>query len=152
MKDVETVLRFFAMLKINFWESITLSKFLDLFLECANRLPEDAVAYYKNLFERTIQLAYDIYGEKTFCMWKKNSKGDIFRWTKRATTVLYDPLMVVLSENLDKSERLVSLKDDIVNGTKELFEKNDELLNGRNTSSSNVKERIQIFREYFNSL
>ena len=60
--------------------------------------------------------------------------------------------MVVLSDNIAKSERLVSLKDDIVNGTKELFEKNDELLNGRNTSSSNVKERIQIFREYFNSL
>lgn len=60
--------------------------------------------------------------------------------------------MVVLSENIDKSERLVSLKDDIVNGTKELFEKNDELLNGRNTSSFNVKERIRIFREYFNSL
>jgi hypothetical protein len=60
--------------------------------------------------------------------------------------------MVVLSENIDKSERLVSLKDDIVKGTMELFEKNDELLNGRNTSSSNVKERIRIFREYFNSL
>lgn len=152
MKDVETVLRFFAMLKIDFWESITLSKYLDLFLERANKLPEDAVAYYKDLFERTIQLAYDIYGDKTFCMWKKNSKGNIFRWTKRATTVLYDPLMVVLSENIYQSERLVSLKNNIVKGTMELFEKNDELLNGRNTSPSNVKERIKIFREYFNSL
>ena len=152
MKDVETVLRFFAMLKIDSWESITLSKFLDLFLERANKLPEDAVVYYKNLFERTIQLAYDIYGEKTFCLWKKNSKGDTYRWSKRATIVLYDPLMVVLSENIDRTEHLVSMKDDIINGTKELFEKNDDLLNGRNTSSSNVKERIRIFREYFNSL
>lgn len=152
MKDVETVLRFFAMLKIDYWESITLSKFLDLFLERANKLPEDAVVYYKNLFERTIQLAYDIYGEKTFCMWKKNGKGDTYRWAKRATIVLYDPLMVVLSENIDKAERLVCMKDGIINGTKELFEKNEDLLNGRNTSSSNVKERIRIFREYFNSL
>ena len=152
MKDVETVLRFFAMLKVDFWENITLSKFLDLFLERANKLPDDAVEYYKNLFEHTIQLAYDIYGEKAFCMWKKNSKGDTYRWTKRATTVIYDPLMVVLSENIDKSEHLLSMKDGIVNGTKELFERNDELLNGRNTSSSNVKERIRIFREYFNSL
>lgn len=152
MKDVETVLRFFAMLKIDSWESITLSKFLDLFLEHANKLPEDAIAYYKNLFERTIQLAYDIYGEKTFCMWKKNSKGDSYRWTKRATIVLYDPLMVVLSENIDKSERFISMKDDIINGTKDLFENNEDLLNGRNTSSSNVKERIRVFREYFNSL
>lgn len=78
MKDVETVLRFFAMLKINFWESITLSKYLDLFLERANKLPEDAVAYYKNLFERTIQLAYDIYGDKTFCMWKRIVKEIYF--------------------------------------------------------------------------
>mgnify|MGYP003466997912 FL=1 len=152
MKDVETVLRFFAMLKIEYWENVTLSKFLDLFLECANKLPGDAIEYYKNLFEHTIQLACDIYGEKTFCMWKKNSKGDTFRWTKRATTVLYDPLMVVLSENINNREYLVSIKDNIVNGTKDLFEKNDDLLNGRNTSSSNVKERIRIFREYFNSL
>ena len=152
MKDVETVLRFFAMLKIDYWENITLSKFLDLFLERANKLPEDAVAYYKDLFEQTIQLAYDIYGEKTFCMWKNNSKGDSFRWAKRATIVLYDPLMVVLSENIDKKGHLVSMKENIIKDTKELFEKNDDLLNGRNTSSSNVKERIRIFREYFNSL
>ena len=152
MKDAETVLRFFAMLKIDFWESVTLSKFLDIFLKCANKLPQEAIAYYKNLFESTIQLAYDIFGENTFCMWKKNSKGDAFRWAKRATIVLYDPLMVVLSENIDKNECLVSMKNDIVNGIKELFETNDELLNGRNTSPSNVKERIRIFRDYFNSL
>ena len=99
---------------------------LDLFLECANKLPDDAVEYYKNLFEHTIQLAYDIYGEKTFCMWKKIGKGDTFRWTKRATTVLYDPLMVVLSENINRSEYLVSIKNNIVDGTKDLFEKNDD--------------------------
>jgi len=152
MKDAETVLRFFAMLQIDSWENITLSKFLDSFLERANKLPQEVITHYKSLFEHTIQLAYDIYGEKTFCMWKKNSKGDTYRWTKRAATVIYDPLMVVLSENLGKAESLIAIKSDIIAGTKKLFEDNDELLNGRNTSSSNVKDRIRIFREYFNSL
>lgn len=152
MKDVETVLRFFAMLHIDSWEGISLSKFLDLFLERANKLPKEVIAHYRNLFERTIQLAYDIYEDKAFCMWKKSSKGDTYRWTKRAATVVYDPLMVVLSENLSKAEHLIKIKSEIVEGTRNLFEDNDELLNGRNTSSSNVKERIRIFREYFNSL
>lgn len=152
MKDVETVLRFFAMLQIDSWENVTLSRFLDSFLECANKLPQEVITHYKILFEHTIQLAYDIYGEKAFCMWKKNSKGDTYRWTKRAATVIYDPLMVVLSENLSKAEHLIKIKSEIVEGTRNLFEDNDELLNGRNTSSSNVKDRIRIFREYFNSL
>lgn len=152
MKDVETVLRFFAMRQVDSWENITLSKFLDYFLECANELPKDAITYYKSLFEQTIQLAYDIYGDYTFCMWKKKSNGNMFRWTKRAATVIYDPLMVVLSENIDKREHLVSIKEDIIKGTQKLFEDNDELLNGRNTSASNVKERIRIFREYYNTL
>lgn len=152
MKDVETVLRFFAMRQINSWESITLSKFLDLFTERANKLPIEVIQYYKNLFEQTIQLAYDIYGEQTFCMWKKNSNGDTFRWTKRAAIVIYDPLMVVLSENINKREYLVNIKDKIISRTKKLFENNDELLNGRNTSPSNVTTRIRIFRDFFSSL
>ena len=123
-----------------------------IILECANELPKDAITYYKSLFEQTIQLAYDIYGDYTFCMWKKKSNGNMFRWTKRAATVIYDPLMVVLSENIDKREHLVSIKEDIIKGTQKLFEDNDELLNGRNTSASNVKERIRIFREYYNTL
>ena len=152
MKDVETILRFFAMRQINHWENITLSKFLDLFIERANKLPQNALEYYKTLFEQTIQLAYDIYGEYTFCMWKKKSNANTYRWTKRAAIVIYDPLMVVLSENIDNREHLVNIKDMIIEGTKKLFEDNDELLNGRNTSPSNVKDRIRIFREYFNSL
>lgn len=152
MKDVETVLRFFAMRQIDLWENITLSKFLDLFLERANRLPQEAIQYYRNLFECTIKLAYDIFGEQTFCLWKKKSDGNIYRWTKRAATVVYDPLMVVLSENLEKEETLIAQKNTIIEGVKILFEKHDELLNGRNTSPSNIKERIRIFREYFNSL
>ena len=152
MKDVETVLRFFAIRQVDSWENITLSKFLDYFLERANGLPEEVITYYKLLFEQTIQLAYDIYGDYTFCMWKKKSNGNMFRWTKRAATVIYAPLMVVLSENVDKREYLVSIKEDIIKGTQRLFEDNDELLNGRNTSASNVKERIRIFREYYNTL
>lgn len=152
MKDVEIVLRFFAMRHIDAWESVTLSKFLDLFTEYANKLPISVIQYYKSLFEQTIQLAYDIYGDQTFCMWKKNNNGETFRWTKRAAIVIYDPLMVVLSENIDNRKHLVDIKDEIIGETKKLFEDNDELLNGRNTSSSNVKARMRIFREYFNSL
>ena len=85
-------------------------------------------------------------------MWKKNSNGDTFRWTKRAAIVIYDPLMVVLSENINKREYLVNIKDKIISRTKKLFENNDELLNGRNTSPSNVTTRIRIFRDFFSSL
>lgn len=152
MKDVETVLRFFAMRQIDSWEGTTLSKFLDLFIKCANNLPQNVIQYYKELFEQTIQFAYDIYGEQTFCMWKKSSNRNSYRWTKRAATVIYDPLMVVLSENLEDKHHFIINKDKIIKDTQKLFEDNDELLNGRNTSPSNVKERLHIFRDFFNSL
>ena len=152
MKDVETVLRFYAMRKIDMWNNGTLSKFLTFFLERANNLPQNVIDYYRELFEKTIKLAFNIYGENTFAMWKKRNNESEYKWTKKPIISVYDPLMVVLSEKIEKADFLVSKKDEIVEGTKKLFQENNTLLSGRNTSSSNVKERMNIFRSYFNSL
>lgn len=146
MKDVENVLRFFALRHLELWEDMSLSKFLDHFSSIATKFPLDLRTKYEELFHRTIKLAYDIYGDYTFSIWRRNSLTNEFRWIKRASMVIYDPMMIVLSDFVDKSEMLVSNREVIVAATKQLFQEHEDMFNGRNTSKSNVSERVEAIR------
>lgn len=152
MKDVETVLRFFALRKIDKWENTTFTKFLDHFAYQANKLPENVLSEYKSIFEKTIKFAYDLLGDKAFCMWKNNKKTGQYRWTKRPTMVIYDALMQVLSNFSDQTEQIIAQKENVINQFETLFQENDTLLNGRDTSKSVIQQRINIFDSYFNNL
>ena len=152
MKDVETVLRFFALRKIDKWENTTFTKFLDHFACQANKLPENVLSEYKSIFEKTIKFAYDLLGDKAFCMWKNNKKTGQYRWTKRPTMVIYDALMQVLSNFSDQTEQIIAQKENVINQFETLFQENDTLLNGRDTSKSVIQQRINIFDSYFNNL
>lgn len=149
MKDVEYVLRFFAIRQINQWsDDWTLSTFLDLFSSAAQNLPEDILESYKDLFEKTIELAFNIFGDKTFCLYKVNPNTGSGRWAKKPAMVIYDPLMNVLSKYLDRSSLLVEKKDDIITHFQELICQ-EGLFNGRNTNPTNVKNRIEKINELF---
>ncbi len=152
MKDVETVLRFFALRKIDQWDNTTFTKFLDCYAYRADVLPEEILFEYKILFEKTIKLAYDIFGDKAFCLWKINKKSGQYRWTRRPTMIIYDALMQVLSNYLDHSQQIIENKDDVVSQFEALFQANETLLNGRDTTKSAIQDRIKIFDGYFQTL
>ena len=152
MKDVETVLRFFALRKIDLWDGTTFSKFLDKYALRANDLPELVLPDYKVLFENTIKFAYDLFGDKAFCMWKINKSSGQYRWTKRPTLLIYDALMNVLSNYLEWSEQIIEQRNDVVSEFETLFQENDTLLNGRDTSKNAIQGRIDIFNNYFQTL
>ncbi|WP_139220254.1 hypothetical protein [Gracilibacillus orientalis] len=50
MQDVELVLRFFAFRHINQWERLTLTQFLDRFLQKGNLLTEEVLSKYDEVF------------------------------------------------------------------------------------------------------
>lgn len=151
MKDVEIVLRFFAMRNIQAWSRGTLSNFLDNIAYESNSLPDQVIAKYRELFTKTIKLAYDIYGKETFKLWKKSPKDEIYIWKGQYNMVVYDPVMVSLSRLVDHADSLVVHKRNILERTKILFEEQEDMWNGRNTSKGDVEKRIGLFESMFRS-
>lgn len=157
MKDVEYVLRFFAMRNIQAWNKGTLSKFLDQVLQDSRNLPDSIISVYHELFVETIKLAYDIYGEKVFRLRKKAIIDDagtgeevyIWRWNSTPNLVVYDPVMVALSNNIEHMAELLAKKDEILGRTQYLLEQYEGMWNGRNTAKANVEERIEAFDRLF---
>ena len=153
MKDVEYVLRFFAMRNIQAWNKGTLSKFLDQVLEDSRTLQDEVTSKYKELFNETIKLAFEIYSDNAFKLRKKvvfkdeNNGNEVamWRWNSTPNLVVYDPVMVALSNNIEYKDKLLAKKDEILERTQDLLEADEGMWNGRNTSKKNIEDRIKAF-------
>lgn len=150
MDDVEMVIRFFAMRYVENYEGLSLKEFFDKFTEQGNSLPLSVLDDYENVFLGTIRLAYSIYGSDTFCLWKQYSKNKEWYLSKQPAKVLYDPIMYVLSQNLDHGAELVRHKNDIVKETEQVVKEMSEIFNGRKTTKYDIIKRIDIFESIFN--
>ena len=153
MKDVEYVLRFFAMRNIQAWNKGTLSKFLDQVLQDSSSLPGNVTSKYKELFNETIQLAFEIYGDNVFKLRKKfeyedkdtGEKVSIWRWNSTPNLVVYDPVMVALSNNIEHKAELLTKRVEIMERTQCLLQADEGMWHGRNTAKKNVEDRIEAF-------
>lgn len=160
MKDVEYVLRFFAMRNIQAWNKGTLSKFLDQILEDSRNLQDKVTSKYKELFNETIKLAFEIYGDYVFKLRKKVVFKDedngqevaVWRWNSTPNLVVYDPVMVALSNNIEHKAELLAKKDEILERTQSLLEIDEGMWNGRNTAKKNIEERIEAFDGLFKKM
>ena len=147
MKDVEAIIRFFAMRNLEDF-NMPLQAFLDLFTEQANKLPTIVLNDYEHLFKETIKLAYDIFNVRAFGVWRK--RGDEWVFFEKPNMFLYDAIMTVLSQKLSKKEILVRNKERIIEGIQTLYQENEILREGRKGGKSNLEERINLFDEFFN--
>jgi hypothetical protein len=151
MKDVETVLRFFALRNSHLWVNITLSKFLDQFSKAMENTPVQLLQEYESLFKETVRLAYLIYKENTFCIYKQNKRIDKYVWSKRPAMFMYDCIMVALSRNLTKKDVLVRNSQNILSRTMKIFMEESDFFSGRNTSRNNFEDRVKMFEALFES-
>lgn len=147
MKDVENVLRFFALRSINNWSNTTFTKFLDQYSKEMMEVPEDILDEYNLLFCQTIKLANKIFEDKVFCQWKRNKQTEKFEWTRKPVIFIYDAIMQSLSRVLDFSDQLIVKRRQILTDYRLLQEKNEDQFNGRNTSKSSVEGRIDLFNK-----
>lgn len=150
MDDVEMVIRFFAMRYVDNYEGLSLKEFFDKFTEQGNLLPRTVLDEYEKVFLGTIRLAYSIYGSDTFCLWKQYSKNKEWYLSKQPAKVLYDPIMYVLSQNLDHGVELVRHRNDIAKETEQVVKEMSEIFNGRKTTKYDIIKRIDIFESIFN--
>jgi hypothetical protein len=150
MDDVELVLRFFAYRQRLTNQDGSLKVFLDLYLQRANLLPDDVLSGLEKLFVETITLAEALLGEEAFYLWRRRTTG--WGWYQRPTTVVYDPMMFALSQNLSSRDVLIERRDDLRRMTKEMYEREYDQFQGRYTNQENLRRRNELFSELLSAV
>lgn len=154
MLDVELVLRFFAYRHIAFLPQATSQeRFLDIFLQNANNYSNDVITQLEIIFEKTVCLIYEIFGEEAFFMPETETK----RVTPTKTVA--DPMMQAISKLINRERELLAIADILRQNkfkdkTRLIIKdklKNNDLFDGKYTSKNNVEARIEYFDIFFAS-
>lgn len=153
MEDVELVLRFFAYRQLEENPKTSVKHILDLYLKEANEqiITESQFDEMRSLFEKTLQLQLQIFGDKLFKLYTFKKNSNKFTWNNKNTKLLYDPLNIIFSGYI-QDNKVVTIKSG-VNFEKELenlYKGNQETFNGRNNAKLNVVQRVKLFEEFFN--
>ena len=148
MQDNEHVLRFFAMRFVQSYDSMPLNVFLDKFAERANGLDEQTITQYKALFEETIELVYTLFGNDSFCQWRRKADG-VYVPFSIPSVLIYDPLMQSLSQLLGDKQKLIDNAVEIKKGFAALNFENRAKFYGRDTKKSNIIERTNLYYDFF---
>ncbi|MCK6595954.1 MAG: DUF262 domain-containing protein [Bacteriovoracaceae bacterium] len=150
MKDVELVLRFFANRQRNEFDSGVLRRYLDFYLQEGNKFPMDVITSLEEIFVETCSFVYSIFGEKAFWLWRKKVKNGKETWSyyTRPTAVLYDPVMTVFSELLDRKDKIIHKKDIIQKDIQVFYQDYYSDFSGRNSNISYINKRTNLFREF----
>ncbi len=150
MSDAELVLRFFAYRQIDQWQGNIMEDFLDEFLKKGNEVfDENVLSSLETIFNETIKFAFDLFDKKAF--WLHRNREDKWFHYERPTKILYDPLMQVLTNNLDKKDTILKNKKEIQNGLEVFHKKHYETFKGRDTNKTKVLERITVLDNYIKS-
>ncbi|MGL5751497.1 MAG: hypothetical protein ACRCXT_13270, partial [Paraclostridium sp.] len=141
MEDCELVLRFFAYksaCKHNIAKS-TMS-ILDLYAERAKEFTEKDIYILEELFYKTLDLVYSIFGEIAF-------KSEVN--SRKSEKMIYDAIMLSCAELIEEGYEQYMRKlcpDKLMKYKFECIEQNRKIFNGKYTSIKNVKERIEIIK------
>ncbi|WP_195213518.1 DUF262 domain-containing protein [Veillonella parvula] len=139
MFDIELVLRFFAMRNIENY-NIQLSKFLDLYLENANKLSESNLEILRQKFITSMEKVNYLFGDKAFCRYVQN--GEKSGWTN-PQKMIYDPLMLAIeSVDIDISNTSIERNITIL---KSMYENQGSKFNGKKQSKVDIEERVELF-------
>ncbi|MGF7208335.1 hypothetical protein GGE65_002920 [Skermanella aerolata] len=146
MADVELVLRFFAYRQRLNNHRGSLKSYFDKYLQQANLFPADTLRNLKSTFEDTINLAYDIFGDRAF--WLLRKRDNRWNWYARPTTAVYDPLMFTLSKALASRGTLVNKSEEIRDALPTFYQENYAMFEGRYTNLSDIEARNILFQKF----
>lgn len=139
MEDVELVLRFFAYRQIKEFKAglNKISEFLDLFLIKGNQFPSDLLQSYRAMFDSTVAFLWEVLGADSFTLLEPSRK--------RATKIVYDPLMYVANSPaiLSHQPQLILHKEVLREELQKMYVANTELFSGRRTNFADTQQRNQ---------
>ncbi|WP_203225574.1 DUF262 domain-containing protein [Kocuria sp. SM24M-10] len=145
MIDVELVLRFFANRQRVIYYRDNLRGYLDGYLKIANNFDSETIESLKRLYLMTIDLAWDIFGDRAF---KKRRNGV---WGNVPTLSIYDALTNVLSRLIDEGPSLLAKREEIIQGLDEFYANNSAKFNLRGQTRADLMDREILFESYFRS-
>lgn len=143
MRDVEIALRFFALRHAQNYQR-GMKGFLDLYMVRARTFSDDDVIVLENLFQRSIELGYSLYGDLLFRPW--DPKG--LQWADKPQVAFADAVMVGLSRHLEAKTVLLDKRNAVITATIELFAAHPPgTFTGRGNTKQDVQDRIRLFEE-----
>lgn len=141
MYDVELVLRFFAMRNIENY-NLQLSKFLDLYLDNANKLSEENLKVLKQKFIESMEKVDTLFGDKAFCKYVKT--GSKWSWT-RPQKMIFDPMMLAIDDfKIEDEDISIDKNIKILEKMYKKYENRDQF-NGKKQSKIDIEERTKVF-------
>lgn len=152
MGDVELVLRFFAMRFVDKF-TVKLDDFLDTYLKNANLYPDETIDKLEDLFVRNINVAYDLFGDKAFRIYKHRYTN--IEWSPEAQRTVYDPMMLALTKLQLTDDEITSVNKALLQESLQSFytEHEDEF-DGKKQSRSDIQKRAALIygflADYFN--
>ncbi len=152
MNDVELVLRFFAFRQRHKHSTATLSTYHDNYLKYGNLMSQDTLCSLGVLFERTIMTVYEVFGEKAFWLYRKRGEKENWNWYSAATIVVYDPMMYVISQYLDRREELINKAPVFQGKITQFYEKFYVDFEGRNVNPGAIDKRLEHFHQFINEI
>ena len=148
MDDVELVLRFFAhRQRRDLWRSGTrLDNYLTRYLRDANSFDPKLLVALKQLFEETVQLVWEVLGERAFWLWRDRAgkRG----WVDRPTLIAYDSVMYAFSQSIGDKKRIRERKRAIVQGLPKFYDTHYSDFDGRKTNASDIARRDSAMTAY----
>lgn len=139
MEDVELVLRFFAYRQRLLHDQTALNIYLDEFLSRGNSFSKELLAKYKDLFQQTVKLVFEVLGEDAFHLYRQRKSG--WNWFDRPTKVVYEPLMYAFSQRLDRREDLLLRGNQIRAALAEFYQANYAIFEGRKVNRADMSAR-----------
>jgi len=148
MGDSEIVLRFFALRHASHYRN-GMQGFLDLYMRRASFFGDDDVAFLRDLYDQTLDLAKDIYQDKIF----RPYNSDDEKWELKPHKAFYDAVMVALSSRLHEGGTLRKRSADVIEATKQMFAAHEDgTFTGRGNTKQDILGRISLYDKMLGSL
>jgi hypothetical protein len=141
MEDLELILRFFALRNVKYYKK-GMQYFLDDYMIKAEKFNEDDICFLKNIFETTINMAFEIYGNLLFKPYDVKKQ----LWENKSKKAFYDCVMIGLSRYIKYMPAIIHRKGQIIEQTIELFCNNpDGTFTGRGNTKNDIQTRIDLY-------
>lgn len=139
MEDVELVLRFFAYRQRLLHDQTALNVYLDEFLSRGNNFSTALLTKYKELFQETVKLVFEVLGEDAFHLWRQRKSG--WNWFDRPTKVVYEPLMYAFSQRLERKTELLLRVEQVRAALPGFYQANYAIFEGRKVNRADMSAR-----------
>jgi hypothetical protein len=148
MKDVEFILRFFALRHAEQYRG-GMQNFLNQYMIRSRRFSEGDVEDLENIFVDTIEFGQQIYLDNLFKPWIQKTG----KWSKQPQFAYADAVLVGLSKFREQKERLIELREEVVEASMQLvINQPVGTFTGQGNTKKSIVARIQAYEEMISAI